>query len=363
MFSFVVSDVGKLVAIAAKFSNPGISVGSGVLGYKEGEIHLLAYSGRIQVEIFVEEIEGSGVGEIIIDFKVLAEYLSSCHGSVCFLGEENSLKVKALTSEITLSAIELEEYPGITGEIDWVDGLTLSREDVQDLDYIRFAADTKKLGGLSGIHIFADQGRVIGATTDGRRIAETYLSKNGEIETAVTVPGQDWSAIEGCLSMMACKDIELSWNSGLFGVEAEFSEKPGWMRFTGMVLSGFPSYYQAINLPVRSQFQVDLATLKSSVYRAMSLFVKERSPAEFIVSDVLTISAKSQYGNITEKLECEGSGDFNFMLDLSLLYPALTKVKKTEKISCILLEGPYLPIFFSWDNYRYILFGMKSGVA
>lgn len=255
-------------------------------------------------------VENAEAGSIVIGSKLFGDIIRKLpNADVTVTAEADNVNINCMNSNFSIVGISADEFPNINNEEEVIKSITLKSETVKDM--IRktsFAASVDESKGvITGILIELSDNEINMVAIDGYRMAITREEMIGSEEVKVIISAKLMNEISKILNEVSdSEEIEMILSSKKAVI------KVGDVKTVVRLLDGEFIKYRDI-LPKESKIKVRInkSDLHQSIERA-SLLSKEGKNNLIrmsIIDNVMTISSKSEEGNLTEDVLISKQGE------------------------------------------------------
>ena len=348
-------------ASSAKTLNPileGIKLtaedGTLTLVCTDGE---LAIEKKIKAEIRME-------GETVVPGKLFSEFVKklSSEQIELDLSERNQLKLKCSDSEVYIQCQDAKEFPNIQ-QISNAQFFTLKQADLKNIiERTIFSValdDSRPI--LKGCLFEVNKKELKSVSLDGYRMAlATCPVIDCSSDTAVIIPGRSLNELSKLL-LDEDEKIRLLVQKNYLMVQIDSTKIITRLLGTG---ADYINYNQIIPTSFTTEVVVNKSQLEEALERASILArASNDSSARFDFTEkLLTLSAKSDIGNITDKISIALTGDnLSISFDTFFVREALRTV--SDEFIKIKLNGPVNPCVITphtGNEYLFLILPMKQ---
>ena len=348
-------------ASSAKTINPileGIK-----LTAEDGELTLVATDGELAIEKKIKA-DIRAEGEIVVPGKLFSEFVKKLSNEQIELdlNENNQLKIKYTDSEVYIQCQDAKEFPNIQ-QIHNAQFFTVKQADLKGLiEKTIFAValdNTRPI--LKGCLFEVNSKELKSVALDGYRMA---IAKCGVVdcssETSVIIPGRSLNELSKLLDEQEEK-VRILIQKNYLMVQVGSTKIITRLLGTG---ADFINYNQIIPTEFKSEVIVHKEQLESALERASILArASNDNSVRFDYREkLLTLSAKAEVGNVTEKISIALNGeDLTISFDTFFVQEALRAVK--DEFVKISLNGSINPCVItphSGNEFLFLILPMKQ---
>ncbi|AZA08156.1 MULTISPECIES: DNA polymerase III subunit beta [Corynebacterium] len=265
-------------------------------------------------------------GTVAVAGRLLAEIISSLPGKPIEMKVAgNSLEVTCGTSRFELPLIPLDDYPPmpklpeVTGEF----SPALFERAISQVSSAAGSDDTLPM--LTGIHMEIDGENVTLTATDRFRLAQRRLRWLPQVEQAkakLLIPAKNLSDHAHTLSVSGDEQVEIAVGTGeQIGAEGLFGLHYGNRQTTMRMLDAdFPNVAPLLPKTHTSVAKVNINQLVSAIKRVTLVDRGAQLRLQFSEGQLILSAGASDAGHAEEMVECEYSGEDNFIIAFNARY-------------------------------------------
>ncbi len=262
----------------------------------------LAIVKKIKADVKIE-------GETVVPGKFFSEYIKKLSNQQIelLLDENNRLEIKYIDSEVFIQCLNPEEFPDIK-TIDSKKQFKIKQQNFKDvISKTIFSVsleDTRPI--LKGCLLESTNETLKSVALDGYRlaIAEKPLISTTE-NFSVIVPGRSLNEINKILNESE-EEVSINIQENYLMIEVDST-----IIITRLLDGEFINYKQIIPVNNNSQITINKNQLEDALERASILtrISGDNSVKLKISENILTLTAKSEIGNVTENITISLKGD------------------------------------------------------
>lgn len=364
-FTCLQSDLSKALTIVSKAvtSRTTIPILKGILleVSTDGYLKMSASDLDITIENKIS-VEKTEPGSIVIGSKLFGDIIRKLpNADVTVSTENDNVTISCVNTNFSLVGISSDEFPNINNEEEIIKSITLKSETIKDM--IRktsFAASVDEAKGVvTGILIEVSDNEINMVAIDGYRMAITREEMISMDDAKVIISAKLMNEISKILSeVTGSEDIELVLSSK----KAIF--KIGDVKTVVRLLDGeFIKYRDILPKDSRISVKINKNDLHQSIERA-SLLSKEGKNNLIrmnITDNVMTISSKSEEGNLTEDVLISKEGE-NLEIGFNAKYVIdVLKAIDDEEIQMLFNSGitPCLVEPIEGNKFEYLILPVR----
>lgn len=317
----------------------------------------LAIEKKINADVKVE-------GEVVVPGKLFSEFVKKLSNEQIelSLNENNQMKIKYTDSQVFIQCLNVKEFPNIQ-KIDNAQFFSIKQNNLKDvIDRTIFSValdDSRPI--LKGCLFVVEEGNLTSVALDGYRLA-IAIKPLEEMSTRITmiVPGRSLNEISKLLSDTE-EDIRVFVQQNYLMVQIDNTKII--TRLLGNE-ADFIKYKQIIPASYKTTLIVNKAQLEDSLERVAILARVSNDNAVNlnIRENVMTLTAKSDIGNVTENITIALTGDdIQIPFDNFFLRECLKSVKdEFVKLQFNGLINPCVIVPNEGNDYLFLILPMKS---
>lgn len=315
----------------------------------------LAIEKRIKADVKIE-------GETVVPGKFFSEFVKKLANEQIELdlNEKNQLKIKYTDSEVYIQCFNAIEYPSIQ-KIDNAQFFTIAQNNFKELiDKTIFSValdDSRPI--LKGCLFEIEENTITSVALDGFRLAKaTFPILEQTARVSVIVPGRSLNEISKLLEDTD-ENIRVFIQRNYLMIQVDNTK-----IITRLIDGDFINYKQIINGEHSTIVTINKQQLEDSLDRAsiLSRVSNDNVVRLFIKDNLLTLSASSEIGNVTENINIVQKGsDINICFDSRFLKDCL-RVCKDEFIKLCFTTNvsPCIIKANEGDNYLFLILPLKQ---
>lgn len=315
----------------------------------------LAIEKRIKADVKIE-------GETVVPGKFFSEFVKKLANEQIELdlNEKNQLKIKYTDSEVYIQCFNAIEYPSIQ-KIDNAQFFTIAQNNFKELiDKTIFSValdDSRPI--LKGCLFEIEENTITSVALDGFRLAKaTFPILEQTARVSVIVPGRSLNEISKLLEDTD-ENIRVFIQRNYLMIQVDNTK-----IITRLIDGDFINYKQIINAEHSTIVTINKQQLEDSLDRAsiLSRVSNDNVVRLFIKDNLLTLSASSEIGNVTENINIVQKGsDINICFDSRFLKDCL-RVCKDEFIKLCFTTNvsPCIIKANEGDNYLFLILPLKQ---
>lgn len=313
----------------------------------------LAIEKKINADVKIE-------GEIVVPGKLFAEFVKKLDGEQISLSltSNNQLKIKYTDSEMFIQCQSADEFPSIH-EIDNAQFFQIKQKDLKDvIDKTIFSTaqdDTRPI--LKGCLFEVDGKNLTSIALDGYRLAIAKKPiKECSSTTSIIVPARSLSEISKLLSGDLDEDIRVLVQRNYIMIQVGNAKIISRCLGSG---EDFINYKQIIPDIFKSEVIVSKRQLLDALERASILarVGNNNSVNLNINGNILTVTANSEAGNVTENVTVSIKGeDVTISFNTTFFMDCLKNI--TDEFVVLKLNGSINPCFIipnEGDGYMFLV--------
>lgn len=315
----------------------------------------LAIEKKIKADVKVE-------GETVVPGKFFSEFVKKLANEQIELdlNEKNQLKIKYTDSEVYIQCFNALEYPSIQ-KIDNAQFFTISQSNFKNLiDKTIFSValdDSRPI--LKGCLFEIEENQITSVALDGFRLAKaTYPIIEQTARVSVIVPGRSLNEISKLLEDTE-ENIRVFIQRNYLMVQVDNTK-----IITRLIDGDFINYKQIINDQFSTIITINKAQFEDSLDRASILGrISNDNIVKLVITDnMLTLSASSEIGNVTEKMNVVLTGnEMSISFDARFLKDCLRAVQDEFIKLCFTTSvSPCIIKANEGDNYLFLVLPLKQ---
>lgn len=315
-----------------------------LLSSKNGSLTVQATDLDISIECNLEA-DVLKPGKVCLPSKKLDEIVNRLPGDEVKISiDKNQLaNILCNKSKFQVNGVSPEEFPNISSNLEKEIKYEISGDELlRAISLTSFATSRFETSSvLSGVNFEVRGGEFEIGATDGSRLARyegklKSTEKGSKARESVVIPGRTLLELEKLITIFKSNDstVSFSFSSG----QATFQNND--FSITSRLVNGpFPSYDKLIPKEQSNKAVISKVELLSALER-VSILANERTSVIKISfskgSKTVLLSANSpDYGNATDEIEVEYSGD---EMEIAFNYKYLSEVLRNLVVEKILLE-------------------------
>ncbi|MGN1223092.1 MAG: DNA polymerase III subunit beta [Christensenellales bacterium] len=315
----------------------------------------LAIEKKIKANVLVE-------GETVVPGKFFSEFVKKLANEQVELdlNEKNQLKIKYTDSEVYIQCLNAIEYPTIQ-KIDNAQFFTIAQNNFKNLiEKTIFSValdDSRPI--LKGCLFEIEENTITSVALDGFRLAKaTYPILEQTARTSVIVPGRSLNEISKLLDD-ADENIRVFIQRNYLMVQVNNTK-----IITRLIDGDFINYKQIINNSFSTQVIINKSQFEDSLDRASILGrVSNDNIVKLQMKDnILTLTASSEIGNVTEKINIVLNGaDLSICFDSRFLKDCLKSIQDEFIKLCFTSSvSPCIITANEGNNYLFLILPLKK---
>ena len=330
---------------------------------EDGELTLICTDGELAIEKKIKA-DIRMEGETVVPGKLFSEFVKKLSNEQIELdlNENNQLKIKYTDSEMYIQCQDVNEFPNIQ-QINNAQFFTLKQTDLkQIIEKTIFAValdDTRPI--LKGCLFEVKKDSLKSVALDGYRMAIAHCEVlDCSAETSLIIPGRSLNELSKLLTDDEEK-IRLLVQKNYLMVQVGTTKIITRLLGTG---ADYINYNQIIPQEFETEVVVNKAQLEDALDRASILAraSNDNSVRFDFKEKMLTLSAKAEVGNVTEKISIALNGsDLTISFDTFFVREALRTVK--DEFVKVKLNGPVNPCLITphtGNEYLFLILPMKQ---
>jgi DNA polymerase-3 subunit beta len=256
-------------------------------------------------------------GKLCLPSKKLIQIIGNLpEENITLVKQENKVKISSGSSVFHLPILNSEDFPKqptVAGENLTVDTATLkslleSTKDSASTDENRYI--------LNSVMLHHEDDKLLGVSTDGRRLCLTSVEGIGEMEKTI-IPLKSIGPINEVLSHG--KKAKLFHQEKAIFITVEDSDGLTFSVYSKLIEGTFPNYKQVIPKNAGTSVKIGKAEIHTIISRA-TLVTSEKSQSvklKFENTQITIEATSSEYGNFKETVTCENGPEQPFQMAIN----------------------------------------------
>lgn len=315
-------------AVTGKVNNTlleGLNISS-----EDGVMTFIGSDSSLTIKVVVTDFEDIEAGNIIVEPRILNEIIRKLPDEeITISTEESIMEIKSGKSNFKIGFTDGSEYPVLDSGV-CEESITMNSTELKkSIKQVGFAASLDETRPILRGMYFEQEGQELNfVSLDGYRLAKKTITTDAEKSIKVVVDAKN--ILDCSRLMMDDVDVDIKFTRNYIVFEFENT------TIASRLIEGtFVKYNSLIPTEFSINAKSNKAELLNSLERASLIGDNNNKLVKlFLENNKLSISAKSQLGNVEDEVEVDMNGDANLTIAFNVKYllDALRVIESDEVV-------------------------------